>query len=184
MAKTVASIKFSYEDYKSLPESETKRYELLGGELEMTPSPTWKHQSIAAALFKHLIQFVEAHNLGSVRFAPLDVVLSGKDVIQPDLLFISNGNSHIVQGDEIRGAPDLTVEIFSPSTIDRDRRYKRTLYARCGVREYWLVDPEMQTIEVLSLSKQGYQRVDHYQAGQTLHSPLLTGLQIALDQVF
>lgn len=177
------TIKFTYDDYKSLPESETKRYELIQGELVMVPSPGWRHQNISRRFFSRLDTFVEAHNLGYVAYAPLDVVLGG-EVVQPDILFISHKRASIIQEDEIRGGPDLVVEILSPTTAQRDRTYKRTLYARHGVKEFWLVDPDSQTVEVLALGKRGYRRTGLYGKVDVLHSPLLAGLAISLTEVF
>lgn len=181
MAKT--KIKFTYEDYKSLPESETKRYELLEGELVMVPSPTFEHQSISGGLFVALWDFVEEHGLGVVVGAPLDVVL-GEDVVQPDILYVSKRRSRIITHEEIRGAPDLVVEILSPATAQRDRAYKKRLYARHGVKEYWIVDPDAKMIEVLSLGERGFESVGLYHANGTLSSPLLAGLKIALKEIF
>lgn len=183
MARAQTLIKFAYQDYKSLPESETKRYELLEGELVMTPSPTWKHQAVSGKLEFLLRAFVQEHDLGKVADAPLDVVL-GEDVVQPDILFISHERSGIIHQEEVRGAPDLLIEILSPSTAQRDRTYKRTLYARHGVQEYWLVDPDAQTIEILALGSRGYRRAELFEGGQTLSSPLLKGLQLALVEIF
>jgi len=184
MAKAQAPIPFTYEDYKSLPESETKRYELLGGELVMVPAPSWFHQSISGALFRFLDSFVRARKLGEVRFAPLDVVLSETDVVQPDLLYLSRERLRLVREGVVQGAPDLVVEIFSPATAQRDRTLKRTLYARSGVNECWLVDPEAQSIEVLTLGTRGYKRAGLYTRDQVLKSPLLAGLTISLVEVF
>ncbi len=184
MIQLKARIKFSYEDYQNLPESETKRYELLGGELVMTPSPTSKHQQVAAELEWQLNQFVRPRKLGLLLDAPLDVILSQEDVVQPDILFISQEHLNIIQERSIHGAPDLMIEIFSPATAARDRTLKRTLYARYGVSEYWLVDPDAQTIEVLKLGPKGYQRAGRYEKDQTLSSPLLAGLEIPLGEVF
>lgn len=183
MSRLKTPIKFTYEDYKNLPESEVKRYELLEGDLVMTPSPTWKHQDILLKLLVRLDAFVTNRSLGRVACAPLDVIL-GDDVAQPDILFISNEKSDIIQEGEIRGAPDLIIEILSSSTAQRDRTYKRTLYARHGVREYWLVDPDTQTSEILALGAKGYRLVKRYEQEQTLISPLLPGLQISLSEVF
>lgn len=185
MAK--ATIKFTYEDYKSLPESETKRYELLEGELVMVPSPTERHQRIARNLLVILWQFVRERGLGQVYNAPLDVVLGvgeEREVAQPDILFISKERAEIIAEEEIRGAPDLVVEVLSEATRERDRAYKRTLYARHGVKEYWLVDPETKIIEVLKLGKRGYERAGLYRKGEALASPLLSGLEIRLSEVF
>lgn len=184
MVKTQARIKFTVTDYRNLPESETRRYELLRGELYMTPGPVPYHQQIVRNLEYALWEFVREHQLGEVFFAPLDVVLSDEDVVQPDILFIRNEHSGIIQEHAIHGAPNVIVEILSPSTAERDRTYKRTLYARSGVSEYWLVDPETQTVEVLTLEAKGYLQAGHYERGQTLNSPLLSGLQIPLNDVF
>ena len=184
MPKVKTQIKFSYLDYQNLPESETKRYELLGGEIVMAPSPTSKHQRISWKLNDQLSRFVQANALGLVFYAPLDIILSGEDVVQPDILFISNRRLKIIHEDAIHGAPDLVIEILSPTTAGRDRTLKRTLYARSGVQEYWLVDSESRSIEVLTLGEQGYQLAGRYESGQTLTSPLLPGLKIQLDQLF
>ena len=184
MVKAATPVRFTYEDYKHLPESEHKRYELLEGELVMVPAPDWFHQSIAAAWFRALDSFVRAQGWGEVRFAPLDIVFTKHDVVQPDLIFISKERLRIVRGGVVRGAPDLVVEILSAATERRDRTYKRTLYARHGVREYWLVDPDSQTVEVLTLGKRGYRRAARYLRADTLKSPLLPGLKIPLSEIF
>ena len=180
-------IKFSYEDYKSLPFSEEKQYELLGGEIIMVPSPRPRHQIISSALEFELRPYVKDRRLGIVLHAPLDVVLGQgeeRDVAQPDVLYISTDRTDIIEEDEIRGAPDLVVEIASPSTADYDRGYKRSLYARSGVREYWIVDPDAETVEVLSLTESGYELVRKCDRTETLTSPLLAELEILLEDVF
>ena len=187
MAEVARKIKFTYEDYKSLPESETKRYELLGGDLVLVPSPTEYHQRISGNLEFVLRQFVREKGLGRVYHAPLDVVLGEgeeREVVQPDIFFISKERSQIIAEEEIRGAPDLVIEITSPATEDRDRHYKKTLYARHGVREYWIVDPEARTVEVFALEEKGFESVRAYEAGEALRSPLLEGLEMSLNEVF
>ena len=184
MTQAQVKLKFTLEDYQNLPESETKRYELLGGELIMAPSPTSEHQRISWELEFRLSQLVRKNKLGMVFDAPLDVILSDEDVVQPDILFISRERAEIIHQDGIHGAPDLVIEILSPASAGRDRSFKRTLYARSGVREYWLVDPDSKSIEVLTLGPQAYQQTGHYEKSQTLRSPLLTGLSIALDEIF
>ena len=185
---TKAQIKFTYEDYKSLPYVERQRFELLEGELIlMTPSPGEAHQAVSIALASALYNFVREHHLGRVYEAPFDVVLGEKgeeQVVQPDILFVSQERRHIVHEEEIRGAPDLVVEILSPATAEKDRIFKRRLYAKYGVQEYWIVNPEEETIEVLTLGKQGYERAGLYRKDETLTSKLLPGLQIPLTEVF
>ena len=177
-------IKFTYEDYKSLPESETKRYELIEGELIKVPSPNEYHQRISGKLEFILRAFIENKNLGKVYDAPFDVAFSEEDVVHPDILFVSKENYRIITEEEIRGAPDLIIEILSPATAERDRTYKRTLYARYGVREYWIVDPEKKTIEVLSIGKTGFETFGIYRKTDTLKSPIFPGLTIKLSEVF
>lgn len=177
-----AKVKFTYKDYKNLPESETKRYELLEGELVMVPSPTTHHQKISWNLERLVGDFVQKHGLGFIYHAPLDVVFSEWDVAQPDIFFISRERSEIITEENIRGAPDLVIEILSPATAERDRTYKRTLYARHGVNEYWLVDPDKRTLQVMKLGEKGFESVGAYT--QTLTSPTFPGLVISLAEVF
>lgn len=187
MAEVAKKIKFTYEDYKSLPESETKRYELLGGELIMVPSPSTYHQRISGRLWSILRTFVVRRKLGEVFYAPLDIVLGEgeeREVVQPDIFLIFKERAKIIAEEEIRGAPDLVVEIISPGTEARDRHYKKTLYARHGVREYWIVDPEAKTIEVYTLGGEGFKLVKAYKADEILKSPILPGLEVDLKEVF
>lgn len=177
-------IKFTYEDYRSLPESETKRYELLEGELVMVPSPTLYHQDVLGNLYLAISLFVRDSRLGRMFVAPCDVVLSEDTVLQPDIVFVSRERSHIMMQDHVRGAPDLVIEVLSPSTADRDRRVKRGLYAQYGVKECWIVDPDRKTIEVLALGELGFRSIAVYGEQQTLHSPVLDGLAMPLSEVF
>jgi len=178
------SIKFSYRDYKSLPEADTKRYELIEGELLVAPSPSTYHQRIAGNLEYILREFMESRNLGFIYHAPCDVVLSEENVLQPDILFIVRERSEIITEENIQGPPDLVVEILSSSIAKRDRTHKRTLYARYGVREYWIVDPDERTVEIMTLKEKGLDVVSLYQGGARVESPLLPGLVIDLNQIF
>lgn len=186
MAKAATRIKLTYEDYRNAPESERERYELYEGELIMVPSPNEYHQRISRNLGFLLYAFVKRHDLGSVYFAPLDVVLSDDIVLQPDILFIGKERADIIAEEGIKGAPDLVVEILSEATAKRDRTYKKSLYARYGVKEYWLVDPATKTIEVLELHEQGFDRTAVYSLAEEaiLESPLLAGLSIDVAEVF
>jgi len=186
MMATNTKIKFTYRDYKSLPQSETKRYELMDGELIMVPAPFPYHQKVSGNLEYILRQFIQSRNLGFVYHAPCDVVLSDRDVVQPDIFFISKGRSQIITRENIKGAPDLIIEILSLSTAEYDRTYKRTLYARSGVKEYWIVDPNEREIEVMTLGEKGFETVGvyKYKKGAQVKSPLLQGLVIDLSRVF
>ena len=178
----VTKIKFTYNDYLQLPED--KRYELIEGEFFMVPSPSWSHQTISASLFRALDSYVRNHKLGEVRYAPLDILLSEENVLQPDLLFISKERPGIITDKNIRGAPDLVVEILSPATAQRDKELKQKLYAKFGVREYWIADPNTKTIEVMSLAEEGFESVGTYQEGTIMESPLLRGLSIEVREIF
>ena len=116
--------------------------------------------------------------------APCDVVLSDNDVVQPDLLFISRAREHIVTDDNVRGAPDLVIEILSPSTADRDLGYKHDLYGRHGVLEYWIVDPMAETVAVHRQAGGRLEAAETLGRGNTLRTALLDGLELRLDDVF
>ena len=182
MAIPNPTVKFTYEDYLNAPED--KRYELLDGELVPIPTPGELHQSISILLGWKLVQFASENSLGRVYLAPFDVVLSDVDVVQPDLLFVSNERDHIITSANIQGAPDLVVEILSPSTAERDRTFKRTLYARHGVNEYWMVDTTAKDITVLLLGEHGYEVVDTYGEGETLTPPTLQGFTLNIGDIF
>lgn len=182
MATSRTRLKFTYEDYRNSPPD--RRYELLDGELIVVPAPKEPHQRVSMRLSAVLYYKVEAVGMGYVYAAPFDVILSDTDVVQPDLLYVSNERAHIITADNILGAPDLVVEILSPGTAERDRTFKRSLYALHGVREYWLVDPMMHTIEVLRLGENSFEAVGMFGAGETLTSPTLADFRLNLDEVF
>ncbi len=175
-------IKFTYEDYLNTPDD--KRYELLDGELVMPPAPGELHQSVSGMLGWKLVQFAVENRLGRVYHAPFDVVLSNTDVVQPDLIFVSNERADIITPANIQGAPDLVVEILSPSTAARDKTFKRSLYARHGITEYWMVDLTERTIIVLRLGERGFEVVNTYGEGETLTSPTLQGFTLSLNEIF
>ncbi len=174
--------KFTYEDYKNAPED--RRYELLDGELVEMPSPKEIHQRLVLLLGSLFLNFVSTNDMGKAYIAPFDVILTDTDVVQPDVMFISNERARIITEDNIRGAPDLVIEILSSSTAGRDRHFKRTLYERHGVKEYWMIDPEAKNITVLLLGENGFELVAIYGEGQTLTSPTLLGFSLNMDDIF
>lgn len=177
-----ANIKFTYNDYVQLPDD--KRYELVEGELFLVPAPNLYHQSILRELSVALHQYVRSRDLGQLFFAPCDVVFAEISVVQPDLLFVSKERLAILTDANIQGAPDLVVEILSPSTGQRDVGIKRNLYAKYGVREYWIVDPEAKTVEVLSWTEAGYHTEAVVPRTGKLNSPLFLALNLALAEIF
>ena len=174
--------KLTYEDYAKTPDDE--RYELLDGELVFMPSPNATHQRILGRLWLALYTWVMEQRLGEVFVAPFDVVLSATNTVQPDILFISNARARILTEPNVQGAPDLVIEILSPSDPNRDRVRKRAIYERHGVGEYWLVDPNAREITVLLLGDGGYETAGIYAAGDTLTSPTLQGFEIEVGDVF
>lgn len=169
------------DDYMAL--GDEVRAELIAGEIYMTPSPTPNHQSIASRLHLRLAAAIEQGAAGVLYFAPLDVHLPSGDIVQPDLLFIREENTAIIQ-DWIRGVPDLLIEIVSSNHAERDRIVKRDLYARNGVPEYWLVDGATRTIERLVHDGTGFAAGGYYGIEDTLGTELLPGLRLSLTDVF
>lgn len=185
MATPARKPKYTYQDYLLFPD-DGNRHEIIGGEHYVSPAPSLRHQIIASNFHLLVGPFVRENRLGHFLFAPLDVVLSDEDVVQPDLLFISNERSSIAQKRGAFGAPDLVVEIFSDSTRKRDETMKLGLYDVMGVIEYWLADPDAETIKVYRSRSGGLGFVAELSAaaGDRLETPLLPGLSIALEQIF
>ena len=178
---TETAVRLTYEDYANMPDDE--RYELIDGELIMTAAPNMTHQGISMRLGWQFIPAVE-RGLGRVYAAPVDVVLSDHDVVQPDLLFVLRENAHIITEANVQGAPDLAVEILSPSTSRRDWNEKRDLYAKYGVGELWIADPDTRVVWVMTLRDGTYEVAGKYGDTQTFSSPTLMGVTIDLRGVF
>ena len=178
----ITSLKYTHADLLQFPD-DGKRREIIDGDLYVTPSPINYHQKILLNLTMAFGKFLEDHPLGELRFAPLDVILSQHDVLEPDLLLVSNEHRDILQ-DWVRGAPDLVVEILSPSTESRDRGIKLKAYARFGIREYWIVDPNAQVVEVYRLAAEGLQQAAKCVTGETIETPLLPGFALAVASIF
>src|SRR4030065_1510297 len=166
--------KYTYEDYLKTPDD--KRYELIEGELLMTPSPITNHQRISGRIEFALRKFVSENDLGEVFDAPYDVYLDDENVVQPDMMFISKGRSKIIGEKNLQGAPDLVVEILSESTAYRDLIQKKKLYAKFGVKEFWIVIPDEESIEVYILKDNTFLLYRSYSKNEILESPYLKGL--------
>ncbi len=185
MAKQdVSSSQLTYEDYLLFPD-DGKRHEIIDGDHKVTPAPKTKHQKVSFNLAVGLGSFVKQRGLGLVLTAPYDVILSDENVVQPDLLYVSTARASIVTEDNIRGAPDLIVEIISATTRKKDEVTKRKLYERFGVEEYWVVDPELETVKIFRRAQQGYGAVElSKEANDTLTTELLAGFDFALAEIF
>ena len=174
--------KYTYGDYLKTPKD--KRYELIDGELLMTPSPIPNHQRISGKLEFVVRKFVTENNLGEVFYAPCDVYLDDENVVQPDILFISKDRLNIIGDKNIQSAPNLVIEIISENSVYRDMVQKKRLYARFGVKEYWIVIPEEKEVEVYILKGEAYQLYKTYTKVDILESPSLKGLKIGLKEIF
>ncbi len=179
-------VKLTYDDFVQFPD-DGRRHELIDGEHYVTASPNTKHQAVVLALGSALRAHARAHALGRVFVAPFDVVFTEVDVVEPDLLFVSRARqADILTAQHVRGAPDLVVEVGSSSTRKRDETVKRRLYERCGVTEYWVVDPELDEIKVYRLADGRYSRAAEFalERSDVLTSPLFPGLALSLAEVF
>jgi Uma2 family endonuclease len=174
--------RLTYEDFCLLPD-DGKRREIIEGELFVTPSPQTPHQRAVMRLSVHLWQFVDSHKLGEIFGAPFDVVFSEFDVVEPDLLYISNTRANVLTKKNVQGAPDLVVEILSKSTARVDRSIKRKLYGKFGVQEYWIIDPQGPAAEIFRRSAEGLDLVEKLTAADALTSPMLPGFSMPLSNL-
>jgi len=177
-----ASAPFTYEAYARLRDG--RRYEVIEGQLLLTPSPRTYHQKVTGNLFAVLLRHVREHGLGEVLISPCDVVLSSTNVVQPDILFVGRDRLAIIEEKCVSAAPDLVVEVLSPGTTLRDRRLKFRLYARFGVCELWIVDPSLHSIEVFGNSAGRLHLAAVFGRSDTLRSDVLPSLRVVLAEVF
>jgi Uma2 family endonuclease len=186
MTPSSRGVKLTYDDFVQFPD-DGLRHELIDGEHYVTPSPNTKHQSVSINLTVLIGSWLERNPIGRLFHAPFDVVFSTYDVVEPDLLYLSNERaSDALTPLHVRGVPELVVEIGSPGTRRRDETIKRRLYDRTGVSEYWIVDPEIDTIRVYRREAETFARVVELsaEARDVLTTSLLPGLEIPLSRVF
>ena len=176
-------IVLTYDDYSLLPD-DRNRYEILDGELSVTPAPRIKHQSISSHLHRILANHIVANQLGDIYAAPTDLILAPTTVVQPDLIFIGNDRRRIVTERNIEGSPTLLIEILSPTTHRTDRQTKAQLYARYRVAHYWLVDPDQRTLEAYELVIDHYDLVASARDAEVFTPSLFPGLSIRLAELW
>lgn len=169
--------KLAYSDYLLCPD-DGKRYEILDGNLYVTPAPSPFHQRVSKRLQRQLEAYFEARGLGEVFNAPIDVILAPHDVVQPDLVVVTNATQVSRRG--IEGPPTLVVEILSPTTVDRDRMLKARRYAELGVPHYWLVDPEGHRVECYRAQGGAYALAVQGEGDQSLTHPDWPGFSLSL----
>jgi Uma2 family endonuclease len=173
----------TYDDYQTLPD-DGQRYEIIEGELLMSPAPKTIHQRISRNLLIYLSNYINQHDIGEIFYAPCDVVLSMTDVVQPDLLFVGKERSHIITENNIIEAPDLVIEILSESTETIDHTRKKSLYEKHGVKEYWIINPSEKAIEQFVLRDKSFEIVGSWGRSQKLVSPVMEGLSLPIDNIF
>lgn len=176
--------RLTFEDLELIPEEhEGDRHELIDGGLVVTPSPIPVHQIISANIEYALMRHVRERGLGIVLYAPIDIRFTPENVLVPDIIFIAQNRLHIIGPKTIDAAPDLVVEILSSGTRRRDLDSKRALYARFGVQEYWIVDPDARSLSVLALASDKFEPIPPGDDG-AIASRVLPGLTLALNDVF
>lgn len=173
----------TYEDYLRLPD-DGKRYEVLEGVLHVVPSPTVRHQRISRELGFQIFQYVSQHGVGEVFYAPLDIVFSHTSVAQPDLVYVSRERQSVITEKHIAGAPDLVVEIVSPSTSAYDRVTKAQVYARYGVSYYWVVDPEIIVVEEFRLERGIFMLIRSWENEEIFMPEIFPGLRVDLQKLW
>jgi Uma2 family endonuclease len=175
---------WTYEDLAAMPD-DGNRYEILDGELFVTSAPAMIHQWILGQLYS-LLRAKQGDAIGSVWFAPVDVVLAPTRVVEPDIIVLRTPAKLHMSKKHIDFVPDLVMEVLSPSNQKHDRLRKRRFYARCRVPEYWIVDPESSTVQVLALIEDGlsYREVGWYGPGDRVRSATFDRLELAIDDIF
>jgi Uma2 family endonuclease len=173
--------RWTYEEYCLLDDDQ--RYEIIDGELLMAPAPDTWHQDWSRKLFRLADRFVTQNNLGEIFYAPVDLVFDPENTVQPDLVYVATANVGIIQRRALFGTPDLIIEIVSPSSVRRDRYDKKEIYARFGVKEYWIADPANKALEILTLKVGRYQLHCCAEEKGKLTSLVLAGLEFDLAEI-
>ena len=177
--------KLTYQDYLLFPE-DGNRHEILDGEHYVSAAPSPRHQRVVVQMTWWIESYLRQHRLGRLYVAPIDVLLDRHDVVQPDLLFISNASMKILTEKNVQGAPDLVVEVLSESTRNRDEGIKLERYELLGVQEYWVVDPKRSEARIYRRSGERLQQAAELTAAarDLLSSPFFPGLEIPLFEIF
>ena len=173
--------RWTYEEYSCLDDDQ--RYEIIAGNLLIAPAPDTWHQDWLSDIYVFLRQFVRQRKLGRTFIAPVDVVLDEENTVQPDIVFVAAARADIIQRRAIFGTPDLLIELISPSSVRRDRYDKQELYARFGVKEYWIGDPANKSLEILTLKAGRYELHCAAEEKGKLSSLVLPELEFDLTEI-
>ncbi len=176
--------RFSYAEYRAFDVDDDYFYELINGELVKKSAPSPFHQILVVNLAVALNRFTKENNLdGQILVAPVDVFVDDYSAPQPDVLYISEARRSIITSNGVMGAPDLVMEVLSPSSISRDRNDKRKLYERLKVQEYWILDPNNRSIEVYALTESGYDIAGFAVEQGTASSGVLQGFSVTVQEI-
>jgi len=173
---------WTYADYAALKDGQ--RYEIINGVLLMPPAPSWSHQEIVGEIFAYLRDHVRTAGLGGVFMSPIDVELWPRAVFQPDVVVLLKANGEKLRDGHIVGAPDLVIEVASPSTELFERVSKSDIYARAGVPEYWIVNPDKGAVDILVLEAGEYHSLGIFRGQETPPSRILSRLRVQVEQFF
>ena len=174
--------RLTYDDFRLLPNN-GKRYEIVEGDLLVTPAPRRMHQRIVTRLTRFLSAYVDDHQRGEVLVSPFDVVFSPFDVVEPDVVYISHARESVLTEMNAQGAPDLVVEVLSETTEKTDRTIKLKLYGKFGVQEYWMINPEAPSAEIYRRGPEGLDLVAKLASTDALTSPLFPGFNLPLSRL-
>lgn len=183
MIEPVTSRPLTYHDYYSLPEH-GPRYQLIEGELHMAPAPNRFHQTVSRNLEGILLSYLKTNKIGILYDAPFDVQMTDLNVYQPDILVLKNSRRSLLTKQGLRGAPDFVVEILSPATSELDLGVKREIYARCGVEELWIIEPDARQISVYRLQENRETPAATHSENARFHSTLFPGLEFIASEIF
>jgi Uma2 family endonuclease len=184
MAVIIETKRYTYQDYLNLDVDDNFLYELIDGELVQKNAPSPQHQRACGKLYIMFSNFINAKQLGEIFFAPIDVFLDDYNVPQPDLVFVSQAKKNIITQDGIMGVPDLVVEIISPTSHSHDRGKKMKLYKKYQISEYWLIDPNSQTVEVYFYENNDYDLISSAVKQGLIQSKLLIDFQLEVASLF
>ncbi len=177
------AVRFRADDIWDTPD-DGNRYEVIDGELYMTPPPIELHQRGSGNLYGYIWMYLRSNPIGRVYSAPIGLTLDESNGLQPDIIYISNERRDIIKERGIEGAPDLVVEVLSPSTEARDRGVKLQRYAAAGVPHYWMLAPRTRTLEAYTLGSNGYELIGEFGPGSVFLPDLFPGLDLPIDALW
>jgi Uma2 family endonuclease len=175
--------RLTYSDYVQMTPPDSGKFQLIEGELVVRTSPSTKHQRIILVIIKYLETYIKKNSIGEIFLSPLDVVLGEHNTYQPDLLFILESNKKIIEETKINGTPDMVVEVLSPSNAYYDLVIKKKIYESSGVKEYWIVDPIQDALDLYVLQNNKFQHKVQIEKKGIIPSEIFPGLDLDLERI-